>query len=204
MRYPAAETAEKHQRILQEAARLFCERGFSGVSVAEIMKATGLTHGPFYNHFASKEALMQESFEYRAQTTLAGIDEAAATPAGLLDYVDHYLSVQHRDNPALGCLVSALATEIAREETVRPSLTRLVAATVERLTRYFPWRSNKHARGDAIRLHASMVGGIILARAVNDEAFSREILREVNAGIQRFARAGAAGNDNVQGGRVEN
>ena len=56
MRYPAAETAEKHVRIVEQAARLFRERGFDGVSVGEIMKATGLTHGPFYNHFASKEA----------------------------------------------------------------------------------------------------------------------------------------------------
>jgi len=61
MRYPAAETAEKHERILDEAARLFREQGFSGVSVSEIMKATGLTHGPFYNHFDSKEELMAES-----------------------------------------------------------------------------------------------------------------------------------------------
>ncbi len=58
MRYPAAETAQKHERILNEASKLFLERGFTGVSVAEIMKAAQLTHGPFYNHFDSKEALM--------------------------------------------------------------------------------------------------------------------------------------------------
>src|SRR6202044_3740203 len=67
MRYPAAETAEKHARILDEAARLFRERGFSGVSVSEIMKATGLTHGPFYNHFDSKEALMADSVMHGMQ-----------------------------------------------------------------------------------------------------------------------------------------
>src|SRR5271155_3143577 len=74
MRYPAAETAEKHERILNEAARLFRERGFSGVSVSEIMKATGLTHGPFYNHFDSKEELMAESVVHGFQRTLDGLN----------------------------------------------------------------------------------------------------------------------------------
>jgi TetR/AcrR family transcriptional repressor of nem operon len=69
MRYPAAETAEKHQKILAEASRLFKERGFDGVSVSEIMKATGLTHGPFYNHF---EALSEEIL----REVLAGLQAA--------------------------------------------------------------------------------------------------------------------------------
>ena len=75
MRYPAAETAEKHQKILDEASRLFKERGF-GVSVSEIMKATGLTHGPFYNHFDSKEALMAECIEHAGGVAL-GVSLAA-------------------------------------------------------------------------------------------------------------------------------
>ena len=80
MRYPAAETAEKHQKILAEASRLFKERGFDGVSVSEIMKATGLTHGPFYNHFDSKEALMAECIVHAGDAALAHLDEAAQTP----------------------------------------------------------------------------------------------------------------------------
>ena len=71
MRYPAAETAEKHTRILEQASGLFRRRGFSGVSVGEIMRATGLTHGPFYNHFASKEALLAETIVDRAAKTAA-------------------------------------------------------------------------------------------------------------------------------------
>src|SRR6516225_1279032 len=69
MRYPASQTAEKHERILREAARLFRERGFDGAGVADIMKAAGLTHGAFYAHFPSKEALEAEAVE-RAFTQL--------------------------------------------------------------------------------------------------------------------------------------
>ena len=63
MRYPASETAEKHEQILTEAARLFRERGLSGAGVAEIMKAAGLTHGAFYAHFPSKDALAAKAVE---------------------------------------------------------------------------------------------------------------------------------------------
>jgi len=188
MRYPAAETAEKHAKILQQAARLFRQRGFSGVSVAEIMQATGLTHGPFYNHFSSKEALIKESFEQRADETLTDFEHAAATPEGLLAYIENYLSTGHRDAPADGCLVAALGAEISREETVRPSLTRMVKTTLARYTSCFPWRTKKEHRGDAILISAAMLGAVILARAVDDEALSREILQEVLAGIQAQAK----------------
>jgi len=67
MRYPATETAEKHDRIVQEASRLFRERGFEDVTVAEVMKKAGLTHGAFYSHFESKEALMAAAVEYAMQ-----------------------------------------------------------------------------------------------------------------------------------------
>jgi TetR/AcrR family transcriptional repressor of nem operon len=63
MRYPASQTAERHERILREAARLFRERGFDGAGVADIMKAAGLTHGAFYAHFPSKDALEAEAVE---------------------------------------------------------------------------------------------------------------------------------------------
>src|SRR5471030_3162784 len=99
MRYPAAETAEKHQRILDAASRLFRERGFSGVSVGEIMKETGLTHGPFYNHFASKEALIAESLAHITCKSLEGIDEVSPDAAGKAAYLASYLSEGHRDAP---------------------------------------------------------------------------------------------------------
>src|SRR5271167_23432 len=105
MRYPAAETAEKHVRILEAASRMFRERGFSDVSVAEIMKATGLTHGPFYNHFPSKQALMAEAITHASEETLRGLDAVEQSEDGKSKYLSGYLSAEHRDHPGQGCLI---------------------------------------------------------------------------------------------------
>lgn len=191
MRYPAAETAEKHQRILDEATRLFKERGFDGVSVSEIMKATGLTHGPFYNHFDSKEALMAECITRSGDTALAELDAAGETSEGIRAYVDTYLSTDHRDGRAGGCLVAAFAAQAGSESSggISVPLTTYLKSVIDRIARYFPWRSKKNARADAIRMLASMYGGVVLARAVDDPALSDEILREVLAGLQATPKA---------------
>lgn len=181
MRYPAAETAEKHARILAAASALFRENGFAGVSVGKIMQATRLTHGPFYNHFASKEALMSASLQDASGQALTVMDQASHTPQDLLAYLRGYLSEAHRDNPGQGCLLAALGAEIARESAVRPVATGHFAAMVERMQRILPWHSRKHARGESIRLLATMVGAVTLSRAVDDPALSAEILREARA-----------------------
>jgi TetR/AcrR family transcriptional repressor of nem operon len=188
MRYPAAETAEKHQKILSEASRLFKERGF-GVSVSEIMKATGLTHGPFYNHFDSKEALMAECITHSAAGALVELDEAGESPERMRAYVRDYLSHEHRDARAKGCLVAAFAGQAEGTAGVGASLTAYLKSVIDRFTRNFPWRTKKNARGDAIRMLAAMYGGVVLARAVDDEVLSEEILREVLEGLQAMQKA---------------
>lgn len=183
MRYPASETAEKHKRILGEATRLFRERGFSGVSVSEIMKATGLTHGPFYNHFSSKEALMAESIAQGLQGTLAGVDANFTSQEGRAKYLDRYLSTRHRDDPGNGCTMAALASEIRQEPQVRGPFTAHLKTIVEKMASFLTLREKRSARGDSIRTLASLVGAMVLARAVDDENFSEEILREVRQGL---------------------
>jgi TetR/AcrR family transcriptional repressor of nem operon len=183
MRYPASETAKKHKRIIREAARLFRERGFSGVSVGEIMHATGLTHGPFYNHFQSKEALMAESVEYGLKNTLAGVEQVGNSRRRKGEYLDNYLSTAHRDAPGNGCTTAALAADIRQEPQVKGPFTAHLKAIVEKMATNFPWRSKRSARGDSIRTLSTMVGALILARAVDDEAFSKEILREARRAI---------------------
>ncbi len=173
MRYPAAETAEKHARILEAASRLFRERGFADVSVAEIMKATGLTHGPFYNHFASKQALMAEAIGHASAESFAGLDKAESAAA----YQADYLSTAHRDNKADGCLIAALASEIGREPSVRAAVTTHIKALIDKVAAKFPWPAKRDPRAEAIRMTASLVGALILARAVDDPALSEEILR---------------------------
>jgi TetR/AcrR family transcriptional repressor of nem operon len=183
MRYPAAETAAKHKNIIREAARLFRERGFSGVSVAEIMQATGLTHGPFYNHFPSKEVLMAESVEHGLESILAGLEQVGNSPRKRAEYLDHYLSTTHRDAPGKGCTMAALAADIRQESGVRRTFTAHVKGIIEKMVSSFAWKSKRSARGNTIRMLSTIVGALILARAVDDEAFSNEILREARRGL---------------------
>jgi TetR/AcrR family transcriptional repressor of nem operon len=175
----ASETARKHEQILDESIRLFRERGFAGVSVGEIMKAAGLTHGPFYNHFASKEALMAECLTRDMQRDLGTYDRYPATEKGLAKYIGEYLSEQHRDNAASGCNVAALSSEISQHEELREPFTIQLKGLIQKLATHFPWKSRRNARGEAIHMYSAMVGAMILSRAVSDDKFAREILEEV-------------------------
>jgi TetR/AcrR family transcriptional regulator, transcriptional repressor for nem operon len=184
MGYSASDTAKKHQQILDESIRLFRERGFSGVSVSELMNAAGLTHGPFYNHFASKESLMSESLADEMDRSTGNLDKLPPTQQGKDRYVDGYLSTKHMTNSGGGCPVAALASEVRQEQEVRGAFTDKLKAFIQKLETHFPWRSRRSARGDAIHMFASMVGALILARAVNDDEFAQEILAETRKRIR--------------------
>lgn len=183
MRYPPQETAEKHARILEQASILFRERGFSGVSVSEIMKATGLTHGAFYNHFASKEDLIAKSIEDTSEKALGAMREEAASGQSAAQFVDAYLSEQHRDDRGNGCLMAALASEIAREPAAQCAFTRHVQGMVKSLAEPFAKAKKRNARRQAIHTLSSIVGAIVLARAVDHPELSEEILRETRAAL---------------------
>src|SRR5215472_9752677 len=96
MRYPVEETVAKHERIVQEASRLFRERGFENVSVGEVMKAAGLTHGAFYAHFASKEDLQAAAIAYGQKVSLERVRRNKIKKIKG-SYADRYLSPRHRD-----------------------------------------------------------------------------------------------------------
>ncbi|MBV8277634.1 MAG: TetR/AcrR family transcriptional regulator [Verrucomicrobia bacterium] len=187
MRYPAEETAARHERILQEASRLFRERGINGVSLPEIMKAAQLTHGPFYNHFASKEALIAESLQGAMDAKLQRLLSGKSSKAALREYLDEYLSSHHRDNPGNGCVAPALAGEIARNSGSRLPFTQyikdMLSAMSEKLA---PEGDQKaEARAEALRILVGMVGAIALARAVEDKVLSDEILARTHADLLR-------------------
>src|SRR6516225_1958501 len=114
MRYPAQETAAKHERIVEEASRLFRERGFENVSVGEVMKAAGLTHGAFYAHFGSKEELKAAAVAYGQNVSLGRVRRSNGKKTKGPYAADRYLSRWHRDNPGDGCTMAALAPEVAR------------------------------------------------------------------------------------------
>ena len=169
MRYPVEETAAKHERIVKEASRLFRERGFENVSVAEVMKAAGLTHGAFYAHFGSKEELQAAAVAYGQNVSRNRLQGKARWGKG--SFTDQYLSRAHRDNPGDGCTMAALAQEVAR------STPELKALFERGLEEYLAAKNGD--RSEAIFRSAAMIGAVVLARAVQDPELSDEILRSV-------------------------
>src|SRR5258708_21316423 len=107
MRYPAKETAAKHELIVKEASRLFRERGFENVTVSEIMKAAGLTHGAFYAHFDSKEELQAAAVVYGQRVSLERMQRSNSKKSKA-SFADRSLSPWHRNNPCDGCTMAAL------------------------------------------------------------------------------------------------
>ena len=170
MRYPVEETAAKHQRIVKEASRLFRERGFENVSVGEVMKAAGLTHGAFYAHFGSKEELQAAAVAYGQKLSLGRLQHSN-NKKNEGSYADRYLSRRHRDNPGDGCTMAALGQEVAR------STSELKAAFEQGLEEILSAKSGD--RKEAIFQTAAMIGGVVLARAVQDPRLSDEILTSV-------------------------
>jgi len=175
MRYPAKETAAKHDRIVKEASRLFRERGFENVTVGEVMRAAGLTHGAFYAHFGSKRELEEAAVAYGQGVSAARARSYGATKKGRQAYADRYLSPSHRDNPGDGCTMAALAPEVAR------STPELKAAFERGLEEILSARGGD--RKKAIFQSAALIGGMVLARAVQSERLSDEILESVRQKI---------------------
>jgi len=184
MRYPASETAEKHKKILKEAARLFRERGFDGAGVADIMEAAGLTHGAFYAHFPSKDALeaeaLEQAFAQSGRLTYK-LTANASDPKGA--FLTSYLSAAHRDHPGSGCAIAALGPEIARDSAARGPFTQQVKRMIEGMVGRFRWKRKGDARRDAIHLLSAAVGALVLARAVDDRELSDEILASVRESL---------------------
>jgi TetR/AcrR family transcriptional regulator, transcriptional repressor for nem operon len=171
MRYPAKETAAKHERIVREASRLFRGRGFENVTVGEVMRAAGLTHGAFYAHFGSKEELQEAAIAYGQALTASRTRSYGATKKGRRAYVDRYLSRWHRDNPGDGCTMAALAEEVARSA---PELKGTFERGFEDLL-----SAAGGDRRETIFQAAALLGGIVLARAVHSPEISDEILEIV-------------------------
>jgi TetR/AcrR family transcriptional regulator, transcriptional repressor for nem operon len=190
MRYTSNHKAETRARIIGEAARRFRKDGIEGTGLVPLMKALGLTHGGFYAHFESKDALVQASLEAAAEQTLERWqapppDAPPAEPAPRA-VIDHYLSAEHRDEPGEGCPLPTLAAELG----VRGQPSATADAMVARMTALLADCNVAPAPGDqGIVALAAMVGALTLARAVSDRAASDVILAAVRAALQ--APAGA-------------
>jgi TetR/AcrR family transcriptional repressor of nem operon len=182
MGYSRAEKAKTHKRIVAIASKRLREEGLAGVGIAELMKAAGLTVGGFYKHFDSRDHLVAEALRSAFGGWKRRIDAAAsgATSVSLAKLINDYLSEAHRDNPGTGCAFSALAAEIGRsQERIRALTTEQVRNDIQLIAGLLPDNDPHAARSQAILTFSALVGAMSLARAVSDEALSREILKTV-------------------------
>lgn len=162
------------ERILTEAGYLFREKGFDAVSVAEIMKAAGLTHGGFYGHFSSKDDLIAQTVTHMLKPG----DGAKA--ADISSLIGDYLSPRHRKGVARGCPTAALVTDICRHgPEARSALTAGVQSQISRISAAMGDAPDQEARRNATGVWATMVGAVILARTIDDETLSNQILEDV-------------------------
>jgi len=179
MKVSREQAARNRERIVETAAQRFRERGFEGIGVADLMKEAGLTHGGFYGHFSSKEDLIAEASDRALMGSLALFTKVAErSPADpLSEIAGAYLSTKHRDKPGDGCLLAALGSDVSRQApTVRRAVTDHLRAAVDLLAKLVPGKSKTARRQKAISTYATLVGTMVMARAVNDRALSQEIL----------------------------
>lgn len=170
------------QAIETASTRLFKERGFSGVSVADLMSAAGLTHGGFYGHFASKDELAAvacaNAFGQSAERWAKRIAGASDEKAALRSIIDHYLSPKTLQDAGNGCPGASLAADVAREPDDKPVHAAFQAGTaelVEILATLAPGDADQR-RTTALTQWCTMVGAAVLARATRGDPIADELL----------------------------
>ncbi len=185
MRVSRQQVEENKRTILEAAGRLFRERGFESVTVTDVMKAAGLTHGGFYGYFKSKDDLIAR--------TLAELQGGSEPPSvDLTTVADRYLSPEHRDDFGHGCPVAALASEVIRQPAeARAEMTAGLKRQFVRLGKVAPGPDEEHRRRAAIGTWSAMVGALILARMTDDAALSDEILVQTRTWLSGSDRSSA-------------
>ena len=192
MRYSKEHKFQTHARIVKRASVKLREKGAHGIGVADLMKEAGLTHGGFYAHFDSRDALMIEAFTHAMdRSTEHWRKQSEGTPAEkrLSAIVNGYLSAEHRDNPGQGCAVPALAAEIARESAkTRKAFAVRMQQMVEILAGQFRGLTPRAARKQAMATLATMMGSLVMARVAGSGEFSDEILKSGRDAILERAK----------------
>jgi TetR/AcrR family transcriptional regulator, transcriptional repressor for nem operon len=194
MRYSREHKLETHARIVKRASVRLREKGAHGIGVADLMKDAGLTHGGFYAHFDSREALVIEAFAHamdRSSERWRKLAEQTPPDQRMAAIVDSYLTPAHRDDPGHGCAIPTLAAEIARESSkTRKAFAAKLEQMIDTLAAHIPDISRKAARKQATAVIATMIGTLVMARVAGNGDVSEEIL---NAGREAvLGRAASA------------
>ena len=198
MGHSRANKRKHHEQIVGVAASRFREDGVDRVGVADLMHDAGLTHGGFYRHFESRDELVAEAVEralHDGGQAMAAVAESPQDPLGAV--IDAYLSTSHRDNLRTSCAVTTLATDVARSNPrARAAYTRQVGVYIDMLVGLLPPGSDAPRRAAAIAALSTLVGAVSMARAVDDEALSDEIL--ASAATELKAQLAEASTETVQ------
>jgi len=180
MRYSREHKLETHARIVKRASVRLREKGAHGVGVADLMKDAGLTHGGFYAHFDSREALVIEAFAHamdRSTERWRKLAEQTPPDQRMAAIVDAYLTPAHRDDPGHGCAIPTLGAEIARESPrTRKAFAAKLEEMIDALAAQIPDLPRKTARKQATAMIATMMGTLVMARVAGSGEFSEEIL----------------------------
>jgi TetR/AcrR family transcriptional regulator, transcriptional repressor for nem operon len=170
-----------HERIVETAARAIRRSGYGGTGVADIMKEAGLTHGGFYAHFDSREAMLAEAADRAGANGMDVLARVAATapPKKALEAMLHaYLSKEHVEGIESGCAIAALGSEMPRQAPkVRRAATRRIKEMIDLVARQSPHWGQPGAHERALVTVATALGTLVLARAVDDPKLS-DALRE--------------------------
>lgn len=170
-----------HDRIVEVTSRAIRRSGYDGTGIADLMKAAGLTHGGFYAHFASREALLAEAADHagaEAVALAAGVANAAPPGQELQALVSAYLSEAHRTGVEFGCPVAALGSEMPRQAPeVRRAATCRIKEMIDVVARQSPGWGTPAAHEEALATVSTMVGALILSRAVDDASLSDSLLK---------------------------
>jgi AcrR family transcriptional regulator len=181
-----------HDRIVEAAARAIRRSGYDGTSVADIMKEAGLTHGGFYAHFASREAMLAEAADRAGADSVAAstrVTASAPPEQALQRLLQAYLSKEHVNGVEMGCPVVALGSEMPRQAPeVRRAATRRIKEMIDVVARQSPDWGQPGAHEHALATVATMVGAVLLARAVDDARLSDALLK---AALKHLTPAGS-------------
>jgi TetR/AcrR family transcriptional regulator, transcriptional repressor for nem operon len=180
MRYPPEHKAEVHQVIVKDASRRVRAEGLNGAAVATVMRDTGLTHGGFYKHFASKDELLMESLReaFRDITDkLVRAAEQSHSEAPWKAIVKSYLSLEYCDHVERGCPLTALAPEMARvDETMGSQIFAELVNYRDRMLPFMPGRRTADKERAFFVIFSTMIGAVEIARMLPDRAAQEKVL----------------------------
>jgi TetR/AcrR family transcriptional regulator, transcriptional repressor for nem operon len=175
-RTPKTRKEATHERIVEVAARAIRRNGYGGAGVADVMKEAGLTHGGFYAHFGSREGMLAEAADRAGADTVALLTRVASNAPqdeALQALLRAYLSDEHVAQAETGCPLAALGSEMPRQSAdVRGAATRRIKELIDLVARQMPGWGGPGAHEKALATVATMVGAVLLARAVDDAQLS--------------------------------